>query len=218
MNGTKSDPSMYTFDWAVDKLVTPVATGLVLAIFGLLAPGWIADRFRPPTCDAPEGLEQAKVDRNDVTGAAKPDDVFKRKGRVTYEPGNLVDGNTSTAWVEAESGLGLGSSVRLEFDEPVDVRLVCVVNGYAQSWDLYKRNSRARVLEVRTGQGKRFAMLADAGRPDRPAFYQQAAAAEGKTSYLTLTLDSAYAAQQDDVQTAAYSDTSISEVEVWVKP
>jgi hypothetical protein len=128
---------------------------------------------------------------------------------------NLIDGNTSTAWVEGRQGLGLGSNITLRFQPAVDVRLVCLVDGYAESWDLYKRNSRARLLTVETQQGTRAALLSDAGSPDRPAVYQPVNIAPGMTSYLTLTIKGAYAAQRDGTATLAYSDTSISEVEVW---
>jgi hypothetical protein len=208
--------SIYTLDWVVDKLVTPVAIGIVLAIFGFLAPSWIARHFQPPTCSNPRGLEQVTPTR--VSGAEKPADRFPIRGLVTYRVRNLVDGNTSTAWVEDKPGLGLGSYVDLRFDRPVDLRLVCVVNGYAQSWDLYKRNSRARLLSVVTDRGHRSAMLDDAGSPDRPASYQQISSPSGWTSHLKLEVESAYAAQQDTSRTKAYPDTSLSEVEVWARP
>ena len=120
--------------------------------------------------------------------------------------------------MEGKPGLGLGANVDLHFAHPVDPRLVCVVNGYAQSWDLYKRNSRARLLFLDTSQGQLSAMLADAGTPDRPAVYQEVSCPTGSTSHIKMTLRSAYAAQQDTARTKSYADTSISEVEVWVKP
>jgi hypothetical protein len=207
---------MYTRDWVVDKLITPVAIGVVLATFGFLAPGWIARHFQPPTCGNPRGLVQVTPER--ASGSAKASDHFPIKGLVTYQPSNLVDGNTSTAWVEDKPGLGLGSEVGLHFEHPVDLRLVCVVNGYSQSWDLYKRNSRARLLSVDTRQGHVSAMLTDAGSPERPAVYQQISCPTGSTSDMKMTLESAYAAQQDSSRVKAYADTSISEVEIWVRP
>ena len=218
MNASDSDPkpSMYTRDWVVDKLITPVAIGIVLATFGFLAPGWIARHFQPPTCGNPRGLVQVTPER--VSGNAKPADRFPIKGLVTYQPSNLVDGNTSTAWVEDRKGLGLGSEVDLHFDHSVDLRLVCVVNGYSQSWDLYKRNSRARLISVETSQGHTSAMLTDAGSPERPAVYQAISSPTGSTPHIKMTLESAYAAQQDTSRTKAYPDTSISEVEIWASP
>src|ERR1700712_96695 len=88
--------------WAVDKLLTPVLTGVVLAVFGILAPGWIAPRLRVPTCQDPLSLQTVHAVK--ATGAAKAPDRFPRKGLVSYDAANLVDGNTSTAWVEGRSG------------------------------------------------------------------------------------------------------------------
>ncbi|GAA3526524.1 hypothetical protein AFL01nite_04770 [Aeromicrobium flavum] len=209
-------PTLYSPDWFVDKLITPVVTGIVLTVFGFLAPGWLESRLRAPTCDDPRGLVQ--VDPKGAEGRALPGETFPIRGKVTYEPENLIDGNTSTAWAENEDDLGDGASVSLSFAKPEDLQLVCVVSGYAESWALYKRNSRPRLLEVTTEQGRRVAMLADAGSPDRPAVYQEVAAPDGRTSKITLTIRSAYAAQKDDSRTRAYLDTSISEVETWVDP
>jgi hypothetical protein len=184
-----------------------------LAVFGIFAPPWIAERLQAPTCEDPRDLRLATPDQ--VEGQSKPADNFPKKGIVAYGVANLVDGNTSTAWVEDRQGLGLGSPFTLHFQSPVDVRLVCLVDGYAESWDLYKRNSRARLLTVDTQQGTRAALLRDAGSPDQPAVYQRVNVAPGMTPYLTLTIKGAYAAQRDTTATLAYSDTSISEVEVW---
>jgi len=199
--------------WGLDKLITPVLVGLVLAVFGILAPPWIARRLQMPTCQDPGDL--VLVTPTTVGGGSKPPDTFQNRGAVSYWPANLVDDNTSTAWVEGEPGLGLGAQLTLHFDPDADVRLVCIVDGYAESWDLYKRNSRVRLLKVDSDQGTRTALLADAGSPDRPAVYQQLNTEAGPTSRLTLTIVSAYAAQRDSALTTAYPDTSISEVEVW---
>jgi hypothetical protein len=217
MPGDESrSPARVRLAWGLDKLITPVLVGLVLALFGILAPPWIAKRLQTPTCQDPGDL--VLVTPTNVDGSSKPPDNFQNKGAVTYGPTNLVDGNTSTAWVEGMTGLGLGAQLTVELDPNADVRLVCIVDGYAESWDLYKRNSRARLLRVDSDQGTRTALLVDAGSPDRPAVYQQLNTAMGPTTHLTLTIVSAYAAQRDSVSTTAYPDTSISEVEVWAAP
>ena len=172
--------------WALDKLITPLLIGAVLAVFGIFAPPWIADRLQAPTCEDSRDLLLATPDQ--VEGLSKPTDNFPKKGIVAYGVANLIDGNTSTAWVEGEEELGLGSQFTLRFQSPVDVRLLCVVNGYAESWDLYKRNSRIRLLTIDTQQGTRAALLSDAGSPDRPAVYQPADVPPGKTTYLTMTI------------------------------
>jgi hypothetical protein len=204
---------MRRLGWAAEKLVTPVLTGAVLVVFGVIATPLVAQRLQSPSCSDPRDL--LPVVPTKAEGPSKPADDFPTRGRVTYGPENLVDGNTSTAWVEGSPGLGLGSAVTLRFDRDVDVRLVCVVDGYAESWDLYKRNSRVRLLSVETAQGTRSALLADAGSPDHPAVYQDVNVARGDSTYVSFTVKSAYAAQRDTTATQAYPDTSVSEVEVW---
>lgn len=200
--------------WLGDKLVGPLIVGGILAAFGIWASPYIAARIQPPTCENPKELVLAHP--SGAGGEAKPDDDFARRGRVTYAASNLIDGNTSTAWVEGLPGMGIGAQVRIQFDQPVDVQMVCLVDGYAESWDLYKRNSRVRLLTASSDQGSREALLTDAATPDRPAVYQPVNVPTGETTSLTLTIDSAYAAQRDTATTQAYPDTSISEVEVWV--
>jgi hypothetical protein len=93
--------------WALDKLITPLLIGAVLAIFGIFAPPWIAERLQAPTSEDPRDLRLATSDQ--VEGQSKPADNFPKKGSVAYGVANLVDGNTSTEWVEDRQGLGLGS-------------------------------------------------------------------------------------------------------------
>jgi serine/threonine-protein kinase len=50
--------------------------------------------------------------------------------RVTYLPGNVIDGNVQTAWRVA--GDGLGQTVTLLFDGPVDLVRVGLIPGYAK--------------------------------------------------------------------------------------
>jgi hypothetical protein len=106
--------------------------------------------------------------------------------------------------------------VTLTLRRPSNVQLICLVDGYAESWPLYEKNSRVRLLQVHTDAGTRASLLRDAGSPEHPAVYQQLNAPKGKTSTVTLTILSAYSAQLD-VATGprGYADTSISEIEVW---
>lgn len=198
----------------LDKLGTPILTGVILALFGIALAPRIAERLQKPTCDNPRGL--TALEAVTAHGDSLPPDTFPNKGYVNYSPSNLVDGNSSTAWVEGLPGLGVGASVRLEFGRVYDVRLVCVVNGYAESWDLYSKNSRVRQLEVQTEQGVRISLLRDTGSRDRPAEYQALNIAAGPTRHLEMTLRSAYAAQAPASATSGYADTSLSEVEVWI--
>lgn len=208
--------------WAVEKIAAPILTGLItgtsLAVFGIVFAPRIADSVRQPTCDNPLGL--VALSRRDITasGESLAPSTYPHKGLVTYDAENLIDGNSSTAWTEGVDGLGIGSTVHLALRRTYDVRLMCVVNGYGESWRLYSVNARVRRLATSTQRGHRESILLDAGTPNAPAAYQTVQVERGDTNFIDLTIDSAYAAQERNPATRGYSDTSLSEVEVWVDP
>jgi hypothetical protein len=49
---------------------------------------------------------------------------------VSYLPGNVIDGNVQTAWRVA--GNGVGETVTLIFDRPVDIVRIGLIPGYAK--------------------------------------------------------------------------------------
>jgi hypothetical protein len=168
-----------------------------------------------PTCQQPEGLRRLKGVR--AFGRAKPAESYPGAGHVSYAAKNLVDGDTSTAWVEGAPGLGIGSTVRLTFPRTVDVRLGCIVNGYGKSWDVYRRNARVRDLDVVSDAGRESTVLVDAGSADAPAVFQELRVPFGAVDRVDLVIGSAYAAQQVAGK-PAYADTCISELEFWYVP
>jgi hypothetical protein len=198
-----------------ESLIAPILTGVVVAALAIVVAPSVAERLEKPTCDDPRNLVLQTGLR--AIGQSKPAETFPHKGLVRYDAKNLVDGKSSSAWVEGKPGLGLGSSVRVDLQRPSNVQLICVVNGYAESWALYEKNSRVRLLEVRSQRGTRTSLLLDEGSPDHPAVYQQLNLTLGTTSYVELTIRSAYSAQLDNGVNQGYADTSISEVEIWTK-
>lgn len=208
--------------WTVEKIGTPILTGLItgtsLAVFGIVFAPRIADSVRRPTCDDPLGL--VALSNSDITpsGDSLAPTSYPHKGLVTYGVENLIDGNSSTAWTEGLDGLGIGSTVHLALRRTFDVRLICVVNGYGESWRLYSINARVRRLATSTQRGHSESILLDAATPNTPAIYQPVQVPRGDTNVIDLTINSAYAAQERNPATSGYSDTSLSEVEVWVDP
>jgi hypothetical protein len=201
--------------WVTDKLIPPLVTGVILGLFTYLALPKFAERWSEPTCDDPRDLVLAAEAK--PSGDAKPADNFPRKGRVSYSAKNLTDGNSSTAWVENRPDLGRGSKIEIELTGRPDVALICVVNGYAESWDLYKRNSRVRELKVTTDAGVQTALLTDGASSEQPAIYQEVNLATGATSTVKFEIRSAYAAQRDEVAVQSYADTALSEIEIWTE-
>ena len=208
--------TLHLLRWVGQQLAMPVLVALAVSVAGLVTAPLIADRLEKPSCDQPLDLTLLKAADIEVTGESKPPDEFPKKGTVRYDATNLTDGNSATAWVEGTPDLGIGASVQLALPSGTDVRMVCVVDGYGESWDLYQRNSRVRLLQTRTDQGTRSAMLRDAGSQEHPAVYQQIDLAAGETDDLRLEIESAYGAQGSASGGQTYADTSLSEAEVWV--
>ncbi len=59
---------------------------------------------------------------------------------------NLVDGDYTTAWVEGESGNGVGQSVYISI--PHNCRSINLHAGYGKSPSIYQQNNRAKRLKV----------------------------------------------------------------------
>lgn len=80
------------------------------------------------------------------------------EGKETmYDPRNAFDGKLSTAWCEGKNNDdGIGEYIILNFDKPVVLTSVSVVNGYASSEDAYKGNNRVASLKIVSGNGQEF--------------------------------------------------------------
>lgn len=88
------------------------------------------------------------VDSVEVPGSAPASTDARDGSRVTFGAANLTDGDPQTAWRVA--GDATGEVLTLRFAEPVEVREVGLINGYAKSYpgyDGYPGNRR--VLAVR---------------------------------------------------------------------
>ncbi len=75
-------------------------------------------------------------------------------GGFTYGPGNVLDGDLSTAWNDdTGAGAAAGQFLRFDFAEPVDLVRVEVVNGYAKNNSVFARNEAARTVRLTTDTG-----------------------------------------------------------------
>jgi hypothetical protein len=139
---------------------------------------------------------------------------------LSYGAGNVLDGDAGTAWVEGRTAddkepLGINDSLVFGWDEPQDLQLVCVVNGYAKSWDVYTRNASVRLATVTTDRGDEEEIGLLQKGEDTFTEYQVLKAPKGSTNKLTITI----VAVRSGVSTASerFPDTALSEVEFWVK-
>lgn len=66
----------------------------------------------------------------------------------TYWPGNVIDNNPATAWVEGEKGNGIGEWIDFAFFNPINLNMIRIINGYAKSDALYAANNRVKKLKI----------------------------------------------------------------------
>ena len=65
-------------------------------------------------------------------------------GKYLYPPVNIVDGDFSSTWCEADqSGPGIGEAITIELEEPVTFDELQIVNGFVYK-DYYHKNNRVK--------------------------------------------------------------------------
>jgi hypothetical protein len=197
-----------------------VSSSIVSAVVLAIGLPWMQDRLRDPTCDDPRGLALAA--KPAVTASStyvrRPDNPVERG--LSYGAENVLDGDAGTAWVEGRTAkdkepLGINDSLVFVWDKPQDLQMVCVVNGYAKSWDVYRRNASVRLATVTTDRGDEEEVGLQQLGEDTFIQYQPLKAPKGSTNKLTFTI----VAVHSGVSTASarFPDTALSEVEFWVK-
>lgn len=83
-------------------------------------------------------------------------------GAITYDPMNAVDGDRQTAWnSDSRQDQGRGETLTFRFSEPVDLKAVRFVNGYAKNADIYSANHRLKSVVVGTDQSSQMLTLLD---------------------------------------------------------
>lgn len=70
------------------------------------------------------------------------------EGRYLYSPANMLDGDMSTTWCEAEkNGPGLNQVITFEFAEPFSFDEIQIVNGFNYK-NLYEQNNRVKKIQL----------------------------------------------------------------------
>jgi hypothetical protein len=90
-----------------------------------------------------------------ATVAASSQFLSSEGKEASFDPRNAFDGKLQTAWSEGKSNdEGIGEFIILTFEKPVVLTQVGVVNGYANTEESYKNNSRVASLKVISGNGQ----------------------------------------------------------------
>lgn len=120
----------------------------------------------------------------------------------SYEPGNMFDGDTSTAWVEGVDGQGVGETITLWSRERMAFNEISLRNGYTKSTGTYFKNSRVRRVLITTSEGDAMEVnLSDTGEWQTIDGLAQF----GSVTWIALTIDAVFPGDK-------YEDTAISEI------
>jgi len=234
-----ADESTRTWLWR--SVVQGVFFALLVSGVGVVLTAKVTEVMAPPTCADTKDLVRIERPAASATSVHPPE--RDSQGRVlTYLPDRVLDGDTATGWAEGAPDLGQGQALVFDFPQPVSLSMLCVVNGYAQSWALYTKNARVRALAVvaleqhgsvsTAGQPPsqsatplplpspsdastiRYVTLSDAGSPDHVAQFQSESVDLPPVRRLALRIESVYSG----TTVGRLADTSLSEIEFWGPP
>jgi hypothetical protein len=163
-------------------------------------------------CDRPQNLKLL----TGVTATSDSEMKYEAPAGTIHEypASNLVDGSRDSAWVAADESAkrGAGSAITLQLPQEEDVRLICVLNGYANGSN-WQDNGSVRVLRVTTDQGDRDAAL-PALKASNAFTYQPLSFPQGVTKRIHLEVKVSDGAQQ--YPPPPHVSATMSEIEVWV--
>ena len=180
----------------------------------LFATPTIVDRYlTEPSCQDPRGLEL--LDRESISSVEGTPASEKEDWEQEY----VLDGKTVSVWVPEE---GVDRPfLEFKFKKPVDLQMICVVNGVPRDPISYLNADRVRLLRVETDAGT---------TPDSPLLTldefdiqngQVLTFEPGVTDSVELTIKSVYTGQnvfdpEIDQYSHATGRVGLSEVEFWV--
>lgn len=145
-----------------------------------------------------KALEVRMRDVEDVTASS-----YLSEENIKHVPDLIMDGDTTTAWVEGIPGNGEGESITFTFGDLYAVSDIKIWNGYQKSEDLYYKNARPAELELEFSDGSTERISLQ----DIASGFQEFALARHVTSYVKVKIISTYAGSK-------YEDTVISEIEL----
>lgn len=151
--------------------------------------------------DEPEQEEAPEIRMQDVKDVSASSYLSEKN--IKHVPDLIMDGDTTTAWVEGVDGNGEGESITFTFGDLYAVSDIKIWNGYQKSEDLYYKNARPAELELEFSDGSTERISLQ----DISSGFQEFALERHVTSYVKVKIISTYAGSK-------YEDTVISEIEL----
>lgn len=120
-----------------------------------------------------------------------------------YSPGQVIDQDFSTSWVEAVSGDGIDEWIKMQFSAPAQINILGIVPGFARDNDIYLENNRIKSFELEFSDGTTInEELIDRYGMHFVAFPMI------DTDYIKLTIKSVYKGSK-------YEDSPMAELDIW---
>ena len=151
--------------------------------------------------DEPEQEEAPEIRMQDVKDVSASSYLSEKN--IKHVPDLIMDGDTTTAWVEGVDGNGEGESITFTFGDLYAVSDIKIWNGYQKSEDLYYKNARPAELELEFSDGSTERISLQ----DTSSGFQEFALERHVTSYVKVKIISTY-------EGSKYEDTVISEIEL----
>ena len=174
--------------------------------------GAASDVTVPPPVGAPSGstdpgeLTAVAGDRIEVVASS----ALADDGDLTYGAENTLDADLDTAWNSDSSTYGRGETLSFRFAEPIDLRAIRFVNGYAKNESVFDKNHRVKTILLHTDGGSREVTLLDT------AERQEVSAAFGPTAEVVVEVTDVYVGSGFDGEFTA--DLALTEIEFLVGP
>ena len=151
--------------------------------------------------DESEQVEIPEIRMRDVKDVSASSYLSEKN--IKHVPDRIMDGDTTTAWVEGVEGNGEGESITFTFGDLYVVSDIKIWNGYQKSEDLYYKNARPAELELEFSDGSTERISLQ----DMASGFQEFALERHVTSYVKVKIVSTYDGSK-------YEDTVISEIEL----
>jgi hypothetical protein len=135
-----------TMAWGFAK---HLAGFLVLAAFTVPA---LADQQVPPRPHV-KGEKCATLRGQTATDFYCASSVLAPQSGSSYSVDHLFSNTTGEAWVEGKPGQGIGEWITIDFKERRLVLAVILRNGYQKNNDIFRKNSRVRLLRLVSSDG-----------------------------------------------------------------
>lgn len=151
--------------------------------------------------DESEQVEIPEIRMRDVKDVSASSYLSEKN--IKHVPDRIMDGDTTTAWVEGVEGNGESESITFTFGDLYVVSDIKIWNGYQKSEDLYYKNARTSELELEFSDGSTERISLQ----DMASGFQEFALERHVTSYVKVKIVSTYDGSK-------YEDTVISEIEL----